>query len=270
MEHDRRAQQEPLPDPLNGASTFAQNQFPDSTNKSRSRGQSDPQFSQAHAALLPSDDHSTDNGRLEAQPKRPLKANNSVLNGTVFRDFDTINNSGMLEAQLGSRLNTMSDTPQETENRTLSRRRNQPKSAFQNTLENFTSTWFVIPMNTGILAIIMHQLPYQLNGLPVLSAIMYLVALALFIIISFMTILRWTLYPKAAHPKANASVDEMSFLATAPITFLTLTSLTGLIVSNAYWGGHGWSLVAYTMWWIGMFWTLTTGGNFDAPCVLLR
>lgn len=270
MENDRQAQLDPLPDPPDGVATFSQNQLPGSRDKSRSEGQSGPQFNQAHAALLPPDDSSADNGRLEAQPKRPRKANNSFLHGTVVRDLDTDSNSGMLESQLGSRLNTMTDIPQETENRTLSPRCNQPKSAFQNTLENFTSTWFVIPMNTGILAIIMHQLPYQFNGLPVLCTIMYLVALTLFVIISFLTILRWTLYAKAAQPKTAASVDEMSFLATAPITFLTLTSLTGLIVSNAYWGGYAWSLVAYTIWWIGMFWTLTTGGNSDTPCVLLR
>ena len=264
MEKDRQAQVDPLPDPPDGVATFSQNQLPGSRDKSRSRGQSGLQFDQAHAALLPPDDPSADNGRLEAQPKRPLKANDNFLHGTVIRDLDTDSNSGMLESQLGSRLNTMTDIQQETENRTLSRRCNQPKSALQNTLENFTSTWFVIPMNTGILAIIMHQLPYQFNGLPVLCTIMYLVALTLFVIISFMTILRW------AQPKTTASVDEMSFLATAPITFLTLTSLTGLIVSNAYWGGYAWSLVAYTMWWIGTFWTLATGGNFYSPCVLLR
>ena len=115
MENDRQAQLDPLPDPPDGVATFSQNQLPGSRDKSRSRGQSGPQFNQAHAALLPPDDPSADNGRLEAQPKRPLKANNSFLHGTVVRDLDTDSNSGMLESQLGSRLNTMTDIPQETE-----------------------------------------------------------------------------------------------------------------------------------------------------------
>ena len=107
----------------------------------------------------------------------------------------------------------------------------------------------------------MHLLPYQFNGLPVLSTIMYLLDLVLFLLVCTMTILRWTLYPKTARRKAAASLDEISFLGAAPIAFLTLTSLTGLIVSNAYWGGHAWSLVAYVMWWFGMTWMLITCMN---------
>ena len=116
----------------------------------------------------------------------------------------------------------------------------QRKSAFQNTLENFTSMWFVLPMNTGLLGILTRLLPYQFNGLPVLSTIMYMLDFTLSVIICTMTM-------KIAQRKTAANVDESSFLGTVPIAFLTLTSLTGLVVSNAYWGGHAWSLVAYTM-----------------------
>ena len=71
----------------------------------------------------------------------------------------------------------------------------------------------------------MHQLPYQFNGLPVLSTIIYLAELTLFVV-CIMTILRWTLYPTAARPKSAANIDEVAFLGAAPITFLTLASLT--------------------------------------------
>lgn len=95
-------------------------------------------------------------------------------------------------------------------------------------------------MNTGLLGILTRLLPYQFNGLPVLSTIMYMLDFTLSVIICTMTM-------KIAQRKTAANVDESSFLGTVPIAFLTLTSLTGLVVSNAYWGGHAWSLVAYTM-----------------------
>jgi len=39
---------------------------------------------------------------------------------------------------------------------------------------------------------------------------------------------------------------------------LTLASLTALIPSNAGWGGHGFSILAYVMYWIGVAWMLAT------------
>jgi tellurite resistance protein TehA-like permease len=113
-------------------------------------------------------------------------------------------------------------------------------------------------MNTGVLAIIMHQLPYQFKGLPVLTTIMYLLDLVLFIICSVITILRWTMYSKVVIRKTAGNLDEIALYGAPPITFLTLAALTGLIVSKAEWGGHAWSLVAYVMWWFGMAFMLTT------------
>lgn len=206
------------------------------------------------------------------QPPKNLqsKAANGMPKRTDLRDVTIDLDNGMLEAQRDPPLDTMNGAPKESADHNVDRRGKQRKSAFQNTLENFTPTWFVIPMNTGILGILMHQLPYQFHGLPVLSTIMYLADLTFFVIICSMTILRWTLYPKAAQRKTAASIDELSFLGAAPIAFLTLTSLTGIIVSNAYWGGHAWSLVAYVMWWFGMAWMLSTCIIVDPyPCVVL-
>ncbi|KAL2040517.1 hypothetical protein N7G274_006496 [Stereocaulon virgatum] len=131
-------------------------------------------------------------------------------------------------------------------------------SVWRNIIQNFTPAWFTIGMNTGVLAIVMHQLPYQFKGLPVLTTIMYILDLVLFIICSIITILRWTMYPKVVIRKTAGNLDEIALYGAPPIAFLTLTALTGLIVSKAEWGGHAWSLVAYVMWWFGMAFMLTT------------
>ena len=133
------------------------------------------------------------------------------------------------------------------------------KSSFQCTIEQFSLLWFAIPMNTGALGILMHNLPYQFRGLPVLATIMYVFELVQFVIIAIVTILRWTLYPKGAMKNTAGSLDQISFFGCPPIAFMTLVGQTALIVSNAYWGGHAWSLVAYVMWWFGVAWMVATG-----------
>lgn len=203
------------------------------------------------------------NDQLRAQVSLRSKATNGAPQATHYRNNATNLDDDMLEAQRDPYLHATNGALKEA-NHTV----DQPgkrKSAFQNTLESFTPVWFVIPMNTGILGILMHQLPYQFHGLPVLSAVMYLAGITFFVIVCSMTVLRWTLYPKIVQQRTAASVDEIAFLGAAPIAFLTLTSLTGLIVSNTYWGGHAWSLVAYAMWWFGMAWMLLTCTKTSPP-----
>lgn len=260
MDRDRAAAQpEPTFVAINRASKETETlHVAASTENHRLGSHPDPPYKETNSDLLLSDSRPAKNDRFKPQPDLQSKAANGVPKRTDFRDVTTNMDNGMLEAQLDPRFGARNGVPKETTDHTIDRRGKQRKSAFQNTLENFTPVWFTIPMNTGILGILMHQLPYQFNGLPVLSTIMYLAELTLFVIICSMTILRWTLYPKAAKRKTAASIDEIAFLGAAPIAFLTLTSLTGIIVSNAYWGGHAWSLVAYVMWWFGMSWMLTT------------
>lgn len=201
-------------------------------------------------------DRPVNNDPARAQVNLRSKATDGAPKVITSRDNAKNKDNGMLEAQQDSYFDTTNGAPKEPYH--IVDQRGKRKSAFQNTLENFSPNWFVIPMNTGILGILMHLLPYEFRGLFVLSTIMYLAALTFFVIICSMTIMRWILYTKAVQQKAAASIDEISYLGAAPIAFLTITSLTGLIVSNAYWGGHAWSIVAYVMWWFGMAWMFIT------------
>ena len=265
MENSRQAQQDPLLHLTHGAMALSSNrQYPTGIDNGHIQGLSRFSCKETDAALLPFNGSPTHSGRLEPQYKDLAKATNGSPRGTGFRDVNKDMDNGMLESQVHPRLDTTHRPPKEAEDHASERRGKLEKSAFRNTLENFSPIWFVLTINTGILGILMRLLPYQFNGLSVLSTIMYLFNLVLFVIICIMTILRWILYPKAAQQKTAASIDEISFHAAAPIGFQTLTSLTGIIVSNAYWGGHAWSLVAYVMWWFGMIWILTTCTSIGA------
>ena len=258
MENNRDTQSDPLFALTHGAMTLSHAQYPAETQDDRLPHPSAPLVNRTHDPPLPSHGPSVHNNRLEAHPRLPTEATNGVPRKADIRGIDASMENGKLESQMASPFDPTDHAASQREDHASDRSHKQPKSAFQNTLENFTPMWFVICMNTGILGILMYLLPYQFNGLPVLSTIMYLVDLTLFVIVCVLTMLRWILYPRVAQRKTAASIDEISFLGAAPIAFLTLTALTALIVSNAYWGGHAWSLVAYVMWWFGMAWMLIT------------
>jgi tellurite resistance protein TehA-like permease len=123
-------------------------------------------------------------------------------------------------------------------------------------IQDFSPVWFTWCMNTGILSALMHTLPYQFSGLRTISAILYLTDLTLFVLFSGIFALRFYFYRGTAWAEISSDVNELCFTATLPISWMTLTTLTSLIASNASWGGHHLTLLAVSMWWIGVGWTM--------------
>jgi len=113
-------------------------------------------------------------------------------------------------------------------------------------------------MNAGIIGIILHQLPYQFRGVHTLADIAYVVNLVLFIVFSIIFLARFALYRSEAYHEITGDIGQLSLLACWPIAWLTLCALTSLCVSEAVWGGHAFTIVAYVMWWIGVGWTVAT------------
>lgn len=111
-------------------------------------------------------------------------------------------------------------------------------------------------MNSGILGLLTHQCPYQFNGLSIISTIFYVVDLILFVVFSLIFISRFLMCRQDAYSEIVSQPGEMMMCACWPIAWMTLTSLTGLIDSNAYWGGHAFTIVAYVMWWICVIWSI--------------
>lgn len=111
-------------------------------------------------------------------------------------------------------------------------------------------------MNAGIISILLHQLPYQFNGLGILSVIAFMVDFVLFICFSIIFLARFALFGKQAYHELTDDIQDLCFLGCWPIAWLTLSSLVALIVSTAEWGGHAFTIVAYVMWWFGVAWML--------------
>ena len=114
-------------------------------------------------------------------------------------------------------------------------------------------------MNTGILGILLHQLPYQFKGILVLSTIFFLLDLTLFVLVSILLILRLLLYRRQAISELTSDVPTVAFLCCWPIAWLTLVAFVSLTASSASWGGYRFTVLAYVMWWIGAAWMFGMG-----------
>lgn len=60
---------------------------------------------------------------------------------------------------------------------------------------NFTPSWFAVCMGTGIVSILLYGLPYNGDWLYWLSVIVFALNVILFVVFTFTSVLRYTLYP---------------------------------------------------------------------------
>lgn len=77
-------------------------------------------------------------------------------------------------------------------------------------------------------------------------------------IFSVLLLARWILYPHVAVRRALCDADELGAYAIPPIALMTLAALTASQVSTGPWGSHGWTIVSYVLWWIGIVWIFVT------------
>ena len=60
---------------------------------------------------------------------------------------------------------------------------------------NFTPSWFSVNMGTGITSILLHQLPFQFNGLGIISNVIFGLNVFLFLIFFGISLARYTIWP---------------------------------------------------------------------------
>lgn len=84
-------------------------------------------------------------------------------------------------------------------------------------------SWFAVNMGTGIVSILIHQLPYTTDWLRYISIAFFLLNVALFVIFLVVTILRYTLYPEIWSVMINHSSQSL-FIGTFPMGFASKLS----------------------------------------------
>jgi tellurite resistance protein TehA-like permease len=115
-------------------------------------------------------------------------------------------------------------------------------------LRNFTSQWFLIPQGTGIIAVILHQLDYQFNGLVIISEIFWVLTVMLLLVMIVVYLLRIVLFPKQVAEALSTDANETACLASISITFTTIIQMIALTIVQDW--GHGWGTAALVLWWI--------------------
>lgn len=110
-------------------------------------------------------------------------------------------------------------------------------------------------MSTGVLSILLHQLPYNGNWCQIISVIFFVLNLCLFVLFSVISCLRYLLYP-AIFPAVLRHPHQSLFLATFPVGLANLINMTVLVCVPVW--GQGMAIFAWVLWWIDSLLALTT------------
>jgi tellurite resistance protein TehA-like permease len=109
-------------------------------------------------------------------------------------------------------------------------------------------------MDTGIISIIMNILPWQFQGLGIISTIMFVFNLVLFVAFSVLALIRLFTFPKHVKSESLNTLEELSYQGAPAIAYLTLVAQVSLTCSTAW--GFRLTILAYVLWWIGLVWTV--------------
>ncbi|TQW10050.1 C4-dicarboxylate transporter/malic acid transport protein [Cordyceps javanica] len=112
-------------------------------------------------------------------------------------------------------------------------------------VRNFTPSWFAVNMGTGIVSILLHNLPYNAPWLQYISYVIFALNVALFITFLAISIARYTLYPEIwsamiEHP------GQSLFLGCFPMGF-----------ASNHWG-PGLIHLAWAFWWVDVLLSMAT------------
>lgn len=114
---------------------------------------------------------------------------------------------------------------------------------------SFTTRWFLIPQGTGILAIVLNQLPYQFHGLHTISIVFWFLNIVLLAGMLAIFLLRLLASPRVVARSIATDTTEAACTASISIAFMSCIQMLSLVVIPS-WGGRGWSLAVYILWWV--------------------
>jgi len=117
-----------------------------------------------------------------------------------------------------------------------------------------TYRWFIITMSTGVTSILLHQIPYHAHWLNIVADIFFVLNIALFLLFTFISSLRYILYPQLI-PSVLRHPHQSLFLATFPVGLATLINMIVLVCVPAW--GQGMAIFAWVLWWIDSVLALT-------------
>ena len=121
--------------------------------------------------------------------------------------------------------------------------------------------WFVVTMGTGVLATLLHQLPYSGTWLRVIAIILFVINLVFFTVMFTLISVRFLSYPDERRATLAHNVQAF-FLAAVPMGFATIINMA-VYVCVPIWK-PGMIYVCWALWWLDVtlsaaaacFWSL--------------
>ena len=110
-------------------------------------------------------------------------------------------------------------------------------------------------MSTGVLSIVVHQLPYNASWLHIISTILFVLNIGLFLLFTAASCLRYVLFPRIL-PAVLQHPHQSLFVATFPVGLATLINMIVLVCVPVW--GHGMAILAWVLWWIDAVMALLT------------
>ncbi|KAJ3494211.1 hypothetical protein NLG97_g4233 [Lecanicillium saksenae] len=129
---------------------------------------------------------------------------------------------------------------------------------------NFTPSWFAVNMGTGIVSILLHNLPYNARWLYWISVVIFSLNVVLFLVFLTISILRYTLFEGVWKCMIRHPTQSL-FLGTFPMGLATIVNMVVFVCVPA-WGTHFVTL-AWVLWWIDV--VLSVATNFYLPFVIM-
>lgn len=102
-------------------------------------------------------------------------------------------------------------------------------------------SWFSVNMGTGIVSILLHNLPYNGRWLYWISVVIFCLNVVLFVVFFLVSILRYTLYPAIWTAMIRHPAQSL-FLGTFPMGLATIVNMVVFVCVPA-WGPHAVTLV---------------------------
>ena len=123
-------------------------------------------------------------------------------------------------------------------------------------IRQFTPNWFAATMGTGVLALALAQLPFNLPGLQAIAEGLWLFTIGLFVLFSLLYAARWVMFFHEARCIFGHSTVSM-FFGTIPMGLATI--LNGLLLFGLpRWGSEVIPL-AEALWWLDVAMALACG-----------
>lgn len=121
------------------------------------------------------------------------------------------------------------------------------KDGWRSIILTFTPSWFSVTTGTGVVPVLLHNLPYNADWIHWLSVVLFALNVGLFMTFTVMTILRYILFPEIWGAMIRHPTHSL-FLGVFPQALSTIINMM-IFVCVAEWGP--WTIYfAWGLWWL--------------------